>query len=124
MCAQPSPYPPYCRADPFEKNCNMDFLIGITGADFVLMAADCSQARSIIVMKKDMDKSIKLAPNALMLTSGPVGDCTNFGEYIQKNLKLNQLRNGPASLSPLHTLSLPPLQPNYPLTRMIRLTCG
>ena len=78
----------------------MDFLIGITGADFVLMAADCSQARSIIVMKKDMDKSIKLAPNALMLTSGPVGDCTNFGEYIQKNLKLNQLRNGLSLLSP------------------------
>jgi hypothetical protein len=30
----------------------MDFLIGITGKDFVLMAADSSQARSIVVMKK------------------------------------------------------------------------
>lgn len=30
----------------------MDFLVGIKGADFVIMAADCSQARSIVVMKK------------------------------------------------------------------------
>eukprot|EP00038_Savillea_parva_P007046 m.167522 g.167522 ORF g.167522 m.167522 type:complete len:199 (+) comp12838_c0_seq1:76-672(+) len=71
----------------------MDFLIGIQGKDFVLMASDCSQARSIVVMKRDMDKSIEIAPNTLMLTSGPLGDVTAFGEYIQKNLKLNSLRN-------------------------------
>lgn len=29
----------------------MDFLIGIEGADFVMLASDCSQARSIVVMK-------------------------------------------------------------------------
>lgn len=72
----------------------MDFLIGIKGADFVIMAADCSQARSIVVMKHDMDKSAKISNNTLMLTSGPVGDCTHFAEYIQKNVKLNELRNG------------------------------
>mmetsp|Transcript_14904 Transcript_14904/g.38180 ORF Transcript_14904/g.38180 Transcript_14904/m.38180 type:complete len:215 (-) Transcript_14904:276-920(-) len=71
----------------------MDFLIGITGKDFVLMASDCSQARSIVVMKRDMDKSIELTPNTLMLTSGPLGDTVSFGEYIAKNLKLNSLRN-------------------------------
>lgn len=72
----------------------MDFLIGIVGKDFTLMAADCSQARSIVVMKKDMDKSVTISDNTLMLTSGEVGDSTAFSEYIAKNLKLNQLRNG------------------------------
>jgi hypothetical protein len=41
-----------------------------------------------------MDKGIQISPNTFMLTSGGVGDCTSFGEYIQKNLKLNELRNG------------------------------
>ena len=26
--------------------------------------------------------------------SSAVGDCTHFGEYISKNIKLNELRNG------------------------------
>jgi len=72
----------------------MDFLIGIVGKDFTLMAADCSQARSIVVMKKDMDKSKDISENCLMLASGEVGDTVAFGEYISKNLKLNKLRNG------------------------------
>lgn len=42
----------------------------------------------------DMDKSLAISPNTLMLLSGPNGDTVNFGEYIQKNLKLNTLRNG------------------------------
>eukprot|EP00041_Stephanoeca_diplocostata_P012892 m.217584 g.217584 ORF g.217584 m.217584 type:complete len:199 (+) comp19131_c0_seq4:48-644(+) len=75
----------------------MDFLVGIKGADFVILASDCSQARSIVVMKKDMDKSLAISPNTLMLLSGPNGDTVNFGEYIQKNLKLNTLRNGTTS---------------------------
>ena len=33
----------------------MDFLIGIEGADFVMLASDCSQARSIVVMKTSKD---------------------------------------------------------------------
>lgn len=75
----------------------MDFLLGIQYDEGVLLAADCGQARSIVVMKHDMDKGIKVAPNMLMLTSGPVGDCVAFGEYISKNIKLNELRNGVVS---------------------------
>ena len=41
-----------------------------------------------------MDKGVTLSPNTHMLTSGPLGDQVNFGEHLQKNLKLNQLRNG------------------------------
>ncbi|KUF96333.1 Sodium/glucose cotransporter 5 [Phytophthora nicotianae] len=56
----------------------MDSIFGIVGKDFVLLAADCKVARSILVYKDDEDKSDRLA----------------FGEYIQKNMKLYELRNG------------------------------
>eukprot|EP00050_Salpingoeca_kvevrii_P010982 m.11886 g.11886 ORF g.11886 m.11886 type:complete len:194 (-) comp3186_c0_seq1:229-810(-) len=72
----------------------MDYLVGITGKDFVLVASDCMQARSIVVMKSNMDKMMALNPHTLMLTSGPVGDSVNFGEFIQKNLRFQALKNG------------------------------
>jgi hypothetical protein len=74
----------------------MDFLIGITGKDFILVAADCVQARSVVRMKSgkrcalrrlrggpfhrhvtlrwaqpDLDKMVKLSDQALMLLAGP-----------------------------------------------------
>eukprot|EP01147_Barroeca_monosierra_P009201 gene9201-1487_t len=66
----------------------------MVGKDFVLAAADCSSARSVVRMKRDMDKMLPISPNALLLMAGPVGDCSNFGEYIQANLKLQALTNG------------------------------
>ncbi|EGD82734.1 hypothetical protein PTSG_03383 [Salpingoeca rosetta] len=72
----------------------MDFLIALVGKDFVLTAADSASARSIMRMKSDMDKMIPLSSHALMLLAGPVGDCSNFGDYIQANLKLQALTNG------------------------------
>lgn len=47
----------------------------------------------------DYDKMIKLNDHTLMLTSGEIGDCTNFGEYVQKNVQLHQIRNGMWALS-------------------------
>ena len=73
----------------------MDFLIGIVGDGFVLTAADCSQARSVVLMKNskrearlcymiisntcaDQDKMQILGKNLLMLSSGPgMNDCNN-----------------------------------------------
>lgn len=72
----------------------MDFLCGMVGDGFVLLASDSHQARSVVQMKFDLDKMIQLSSKVGMLMSGPVGDCSHFGEYIQKNLKLNSLRDG------------------------------
>ncbi|XP_039268383.1 proteasome subunit beta type-2-like [Styela clava] len=72
----------------------MEFLIGIRGPDFVLLAADTSAARSIVVFQQDEDKMVKLGSNTLMAVSGEPGDRDQFSEYIQKNLTLYKLRNG------------------------------
>ncbi|TDH72631.1 hypothetical protein CCR75_002071 [Bremia lactucae] len=72
----------------------MDSIFGIVGKDFVLLAADCKVVRSILVYKDDEDKSINLDDHKVMVTSGPQSDRLAFGEYIQKNMKLYELRNG------------------------------
>ncbi|CAH0482132.1 unnamed protein product [Peronospora belbahrii] len=72
----------------------MDSIFGIVGKDFVLLAADCKVARSILVYKDDEDKSIHLDNSKVMVTSGPQSDRLAFSEYIQKNMKLYELRNG------------------------------
>ncbi|CAG8506299.1 498_t:CDS:10 [Dentiscutata erythropus] len=72
----------------------MEFLIGITGKDFVLTAADTSAARSITVMKSTEDKSCDLNKHNIMLYSGESGDTVNFAEYIQRNVRLYGIRNG------------------------------
>merc|ERR1719183_1501801 len=71
----------------------MDTLIGITGADFVLMAADCPAARSILVFKQDADKITVLDDHKLLANAGDVSDRNNFTEYIQKNMALYELNN-------------------------------
>jgi len=71
----------------------MDFSIGITGKDFVLMAADCSAGRSIVLYQTEADKILVVDKYRMMAMSGPVGDRTNFCEYIQKNAHLYELRN-------------------------------
>ncbi|CAG8700869.1 13197_t:CDS:2, partial [Racocetra fulgida] len=72
----------------------MEFLVGITGKDFVLTAADTSAARSITVMKSTEDKSRDLNKHNIMLYSGESGDTVNFAEYIQRNVRLYGIRNG------------------------------
>ncbi|CAG8780885.1 12288_t:CDS:2, partial [Gigaspora rosea] len=72
----------------------MEFLIGITGKDFVLTASDTSAARSITVMKSNEDKSCDLNKHNIMLYAGEAGDTVNFAEYIQRNVRLYGIRNG------------------------------
>lgn len=72
----------------------MEFSIGFAGADFVLVAADCAAAHSIVMFKQDHDKTIKLGDNTLMSVTGESGDTAQFGEYIQKNLQLYKMKNG------------------------------
>eukprot|EP00048_Salpingoeca_helianthica_P022608 m.19300 g.19300 ORF g.19300 m.19300 type:complete len:195 (-) comp7554_c0_seq1:43-627(-) len=72
----------------------MDFSVAIVGEGFVLLAADSAQARSIVVMKQNMDKMVQLSSKLVMTASGPAGDTAAFSELMQKNLKLQALRNG------------------------------
>lgn len=72
----------------------MDTVFGFVGEDFSLVAADTSQVRSVIVFKQDADKIYKLEDRKILGCSGPMADRTAFGEYIQKNLSLYNLRTG------------------------------
>lgn len=71
----------------------MDFLVGVQGKDFTMVMTDKTIARSILVMKQDQDKMIQLNEKTLLCLAGEVGDCTNFGEYVQKNVQLYEKRN-------------------------------
>jgi len=70
----------------------MDTVIGIVGKDFVIMAADKSRARSIVVMANEEDKIMHLEKNKLLGASGVAGDCSQFCDFIQKNLNLHHYR--------------------------------
>src|SRR3989344_5811956 len=70
-----------------------DSLIGLVGADYVLIAADTTTARSVLKMKLDDDKIMALDSHKLLGAVGPVGDRVHFTEYVQRNLKLYKFRN-------------------------------
>eukprot|EP01116_Phalansterium_solitarium_P024998 TRINITY_DN935_c0_g1_i1.p1 TRINITY_DN935_c0_g1~~TRINITY_DN935_c0_g1_i1.p1 ORF type:complete len:196 (+),score=23.07 TRINITY_DN935_c0_g1_i1:59-589(+) len=71
-----------------------DLLIAIVGENFVLMGADSSQTRSVLMLKDDEDKIMTLDSHKLLGGSGEQGDRVQFTEYIQKNVALYQLRTG------------------------------
>ena len=52
----------------------MECLIGVVCADCVLLASDTSAVQSIVVLKKDEDKVVKIGENAAMAIVGPGGD--------------------------------------------------
>jgi len=68
--------------------------MGMQFNDFVMVAADQTNARSIMVMKSDMKKYMKLSDKLIMAVSGESGDTSQFSEYIQKNIQLYKMRNG------------------------------
>jgi len=72
----------------------MECLIGIRGKDFVLLAADTTAGRSIVVYKKDQDKMYVLSKRLVMAVVGDGGDTVQFAEYIAKNIQLYRMRNG------------------------------
>ncbi|GAM22369.1 hypothetical protein SAMD00019534_055440, partial [Acytostelium subglobosum LB1] len=72
----------------------METLLSFIIADGVLCLADASINHSIVKMKDDEDKIMVLDQHKLLLTAGEPGDRVQFTEYISKNLKLYQLRNG------------------------------
>jgi len=72
----------------------MECLIGIQGKDFVLLAADTKNARSVVTMKDDQDKMLTVSDNILMAVCGEAGDTIQFPEYISKNIQLYKIKNG------------------------------
>jgi len=75
--------------------CGMETLIGIVCADATLVLADNSAARSIIRFQDDLDKVPQLDKFKVMASAQKKGgDSVQFGDYVQKNLKLYELRTG------------------------------
>jgi len=68
-------------------------LFGICGKDFVIVAADMHAAHSIIRTKDNLDKIFKV-DDMLIAAAGPSSDTSNFVEFIDKNIRLNNLRTG------------------------------
>ncbi|KZV80779.1 proteasome component Pre1 [Exidia glandulosa HHB12029] len=71
----------------------MECSFALTGKGYVLIAADMTSARSIVKMKHDEDKVKPLGPHLLMTYSGEPGDTVQFAEYVERNLRLYQIRN-------------------------------
>jgi 20S proteasome subunit beta 4 len=72
----------------------MDTSIGIVGKDFVMIAADTSNARSVLRFTSEADKIMALDTHKLMAYGGETGDYLAFSEMIQKNIALNEFRTG------------------------------
>ncbi|XP_072169875.1 proteasome subunit beta type-2-like [Diadema setosum] len=72
----------------------MEFLLGIQGPDYVLVASDLNAGQGVFVFKHDQEKMFPLSSKLLMLCAGQSGDTVQFAEYIQKNIQLYKIRNG------------------------------
>merc|ERR1711998_790314 len=72
---------------------SMETLIGIVCTDATIVLADNSAARSIIRFQDEKDKVKQLDGFKVMASAEKKGgDSAQFGEYVQKNLKLYELR--------------------------------
>jgi 20S proteasome subunit beta 4 len=72
----------------------MESIISLTGDGFVMIAADVANARSVVVMKDDMDKIQALDDHKLLAAAGTPGDVAKFTEHVTQDLRLYQLRSG------------------------------
>lgn len=73
-----------------------DCTFGLVGEKekFVIVAADRSAARSIVVFKQDEDKVLELDKSKLLGNCGTKADSVAFTEFIQKNVALYEIDNG------------------------------
>jgi len=77
----------------------MDTVLAITFKGGVVLAADQSNARSIITYQSNLDKVKELSSHSAMGVAGPNCDMVNFTQYIAKNLALYQLNHDNIKLS-------------------------
>ncbi|GKZ31713.1 proteasome subunit beta type-4 [Aspergillus brasiliensis] len=71
----------------------LEVLLGITGKDFVILAASKAAMRGPTILKAEDDKTKQLNAHNLMAFSGEAGDTVQFAEYIQANIQLYTMRN-------------------------------
>lgn len=78
-------------------------LLGITGADFTIIAASKAAMRGATILKSSDDKTRQLSPSTIMAFSGEAGDTVQFAEFIQANIALYTMRNetdlGPSAVA-------------------------
>ncbi|KAH8412732.1 hypothetical protein KR009_004975 [Drosophila setifemur] len=90
----------------------METILGIKGPDFVMLASDTMQAKSLIFMKDgnyskldlkvqnnngtspDQSKIQRLSDFNMLATVGDGGDTLQFTDYISKNMHLYKISNG------------------------------
>lgn len=81
----------------------MEVLLGLTGKDFVLLAASKAAMRGAAILKSSDDKTRALNKHNLLAYSGEAGDTVQFAEYIQANIALYSMRNesdlGPSAVA-------------------------
>ena len=70
----------------------MECLLGVTGKDHIILAADRTGGRSVLLMKSDVDKMYPLTATCAMVVSGEAGDTSRFGEFLKKQFKLHSMR--------------------------------
>merc|ERR1711970_1591936 len=78
----------------FDCLTDMEFVIGIKGKDFVLIGADQSAMRSVIVYQQELDKIHPIGKKTALAVCGQVGDTDYFTEFISKSVALYEIRNG------------------------------
>ena len=68
-------------------------IIGLSGPDWVLVAADSSVSSSIICMSEEFDRLFELDKRHVLATSGETGDSLQLVECIQGNIALYKFNN-------------------------------
>ena len=71
----------------------MDFLLGLVGDGFALLAADNNAARSIIVYSQQQDKIKKLDQHKMLACGGDSADCIQEPDLFAKNMQLYAFKN-------------------------------
>jgi 20S proteasome subunit beta 4 len=72
----------------------MECTLAMTFGDYALVATDKTDARSILVMKDDYDKTFAMSDHLLLAVTGESGDTVQFAEFVAKNVQLYKMRNG------------------------------
>lgn len=70
----------------------MQSLIGISGKDYVILAADSTCQSSILLIKDDLDRIYEPDDRFAFSCVGEPGDDTAYAEYITRNIQLNKFR--------------------------------
>ncbi|EDW03297.1 probable proteasome subunit beta type-2 [Drosophila grimshawi] len=72
----------------------METILGIKGSNFVMLACDTMQAKSVIFMKDDQSKIHRLSEFSMLAAVGDGGDTLQFTDYVAKHLQLYRISNG------------------------------